>query len=102
MKCPFCGKAEMVLAQDRMPIDGVTYESLRCPACKQGVLTGSQLGRLATEYRKLRRTKPSMFAQWGNSLAIRIPKEIVEEYKLKPGRQARITKEKGAIKIVPE
>jgi antitoxin MazE len=31
-----------------------------------------------------------MLAKWGNSLAVRIPSEIVEELKLKPGEKVRI------------
>jgi len=31
-----------------------------------------------------------MLAKWGNSLAVRIPSELVEELKLKPGDKVRI------------
>ena len=33
-----------------------------------------------------------VLAKWGNSLALRIPSELVEELKLKPGEQVRISR----------
>src|SRR5271169_80723 len=33
-----------------------------------------------------------MLAKWGNSLAVRIPSELVEELKLKPGEKVRISR----------
>ena len=39
-------------------------------------------------------------AKWGNSLAVRIPSDIVSEYKLKPGKKGVMTKDKTGIKIV--
>jgi antitoxin MazE len=33
-----------------------------------------------------------MLAKWGNSLAVRIPSELVEELNLKPGEKVRISR----------
>ena len=33
-----------------------------------------------------------MIAKWGNSLAVRIPSELAEELKLKPGDKVRISR----------
>jgi antitoxin MazE len=33
-----------------------------------------------------------MIAKWGNSLAVRIPSELAEELKLKPGEKVRISR----------
>ena len=33
-----------------------------------------------------------MLAKWGNSLAVRIPSELVEELNLKPGEEVRISR----------
>lgn len=33
-----------------------------------------------------------MIAKWGNSLAVRIPSELVEELNLKPGEKVRIAR----------
>ncbi len=33
-----------------------------------------------------------MLAKWGNSLAVRIPSELVEELNLKPGQKVRISR----------
>lgn len=45
-----------------------------------------QLKLLANKYRKLRKAKGVIFSKWGNSLAVRIPSEIAEEYKIKAGK----------------
>ena len=42
-----------------------------------------------------------MIAKWGNSLAVRIPSEIVEELDLKPGEKVRIQR-KGEHGFVVE
>lgn len=33
-----------------------------------------------------------ILAKWGNSLAVRIPSDLVEEMNLKPGEEVRITR----------
>ncbi len=41
------------------------------------------------------------FSQWGQSLAVRIPKELAKALKLKPEEKARIIQEKDGFRIVP-
>jgi len=41
-----------------------------------------QLKVLASKYRKLRSAKDITFTKWGNSIAVRIPSEIVDEYNI--------------------
>ncbi len=101
MKCPVCEKGRMVIARDTMPSEGVPFEFYRCLKCGEELLDMKQLGRLAKEYRKLRKAKEIQFSKWGNSIAVRIPKEIVDEYRIKPGREGLITKDKEGIKIIP-
>jgi antitoxin MazE len=39
--------------------------------------------------------------QWGNSLALRIPKAFAEQAKVKKGTPVRLTLEKGKLVMVP-
>ena len=41
------------------------------------------------------------FCKWGNSLAVRIPKTLVDSLKVGAGRQADITVENGALVLRP-
>ena len=100
MKCHVC-KGNMEKISGKMPIEKVEYEAYRCTQCGEKILNMEQLHDLANKYRTLRKAKQTSFAQWGNSLAIRIPEELVKELKIKPGTRAQITREKGILKIIP-
>jgi antitoxin MazE len=41
-------------------------------------------------------------AKWGNSLAIRIPKELAEELALKEGDSVTLTKAKGGVAVAKD
>jgi antitoxin MazE len=41
-------------------------------------------------------------AKWGNSLAIRIPKELAEELALKEGDSVTLTKAKGGVALAKD
>ena len=101
-KCPLCNKGKLQLTRETMPIDGVEYEALRCVRCGESIMTMGQLEVLADKYRKLRRAKEITFAKWGNSLAMRIPNEVVKEYHLRSGKSALLIQEKKGIRIVPQ
>lgn len=101
MKCPMCKKGTMELEQDIIAEDGVVFEAYKCQECKETLLTTNQLKTLAEKYRQLRKAKDTIFAKWGNSLAVRIPNEIAAQFGIKQGRKALIKKEKEGIKIIP-
>ena len=101
MKCPICKKGIMKKKKDIMEDDGIEYEHLQCSNCKEEILTMNQLKLLAKKYRKLRKAKEITFSKWGNSVAVRIPSSIAEEFKIKAGKQGLITKDKEGIKIIP-
>lgn len=81
--------------------DGVEFDAYRCNACGEEIMTMPQLKVLAQKYRRLRKAKDIVFAQWGNSLAVRIPKDIADEYQITAGTHGVLTKDKGVIKIIP-
>ena len=100
MKCPTCqGKMERI--KDVIEKDGVGFDAFRCADCGEEIMDMKQLSALAQKYRKLRKAKDITFAKWGNSIAVRIPSEIVEEYSIKPGKHGLLTKEKEGIRIIP-
>jgi antitoxin MazE len=43
----------------------------------------------------------STIARWGNSTALRLPKAIVEELRLKPGQQVEVIVEGGEARLRP-
>lgn len=100
MKCPICN-GKMKKAKDNMEQDNIEFEAFKCGKCGEELMDMKQLKSLANKYRKLRHAKEITFAKWGNSIAIRIPSEIVEEYHIVSGRNGIITTDKEGIKIIP-
>ncbi len=101
MKCPLCQKGKMKMEKDFMEQDGIEFETYKCSECGEGIMNMKQLKALAGEYRKLRRAKDITFAKWGNSIAVRIPSEIADEYNIFAGKRGTLTKDKEGIKIIP-
>lgn len=101
MKCIICGKEKMEKIKDVIKQDGIEFEAFRCSSCGEEIMDMKQLKVLASKYRKLRKAKDIIFSKWGNSIAVRIPKEIVEEYHIKSGKHGILTKDKESIKIIP-
>ena len=100
MKCPIC-KGNMKIINDLMEEDRVEFEAFKCVKCGEELMNMKQLKILAGKYRKLKKAKEITFTKWGNSIAVRIPQEIVNEYKIKEGKQGILTKEKNGIRIIP-
>jgi len=100
MKCPICAGL-MKKISDKMEQDGVAFEAFKCGSCGEEIMNMKQLHSLAQKYRKLRQAKEIKFSKWGNSIAVRIPSEIVEEYHIKSGKQGILTKDKDGIRIIP-
>ncbi len=101
MNCPICKKGVMVVGKDQFKEDGVEYEVYRCQKCGEELLDSKQLGALASKYRELRKAKEIVFSKWGNSIAVRIPSDLIEEYGIKSGSHGLVTKDKEGIKIIP-
>lgn len=101
MKCPTCLKETMELVKDTMEQDEVDFDAYRCSKCGEEIMTMKQLKVLAGKYRVLRKAKEVTFAKWGNSIAVRIPSDIVEEYGFDVGKHGLLKKDKEGIKIIP-
>lgn len=100
MKCPTCNKGEMEKIKDTIKQDRIEFEAFRCKLCGEEVMNMKQLKNLSQEYRKLKQAKEITFAKWGNSLAVRIPNDIVNEYHLRSGKKGILTKDKEGIKLI--
>ena len=91
----------MVKVKDIIEQDGIDFEAFKCSSCGEELLDMNQLKSLAGRYRNLRKAKDITFAQWGNSIAVRIPRDIADEFKITSGKHGILKKEKDGIKIVP-
>lgn len=100
MKCPIC-KGEMEKIKDIIEEDKVGFEAYRCESCGEELMDMKQLKVLAKKYRKLRQAKKITFAKWGNSIAVRIPSEVVDEYHITSGKHGILTKDREGIRIIP-
>lgn len=92
----------MTVVNDVMPKEKVGFEAYKCEKCGEELMNMNQLKSLAQKYRELRKAKDVRFAKWGNSLAIRIPNELVGELGIQAGMHALIRKEKEGLKIIPD
>ena len=101
MKCSVCQKGSIKKIKDIIEQDGIGFEAYKCLNCGEEILTMKQLKALAGKYRKLRQAKDITFAKWGNSIAVRIPSDIVDEYNISAGKHGTMTKDKEGIKIIP-
>ncbi|MBN1502293.1 AbrB/MazE/SpoVT family DNA-binding domain-containing protein [Candidatus Woesearchaeota archaeon] len=101
MDCPVC-KGKMEKVDDKIEQDGVEFEAYKCQECGEEIMTMAQLKDLAHKYRKLKNAKEVVFKKWGNSLALRIPNEIANEYKIAEGKSGYIIREKEGIRILPK
>jgi len=88
--------------RDMIEQDGVSFEAYACPKCGEELLTMPQLNALAEKYRKLRAAKEVTFAKCGNSIALRLPSDIAHEYKISPGKDGLLARDKGSIRIIPK
>lgn len=87
--------------KDSIKQDGIGFEAFKCASCGEEIMNMSQLKSLASKYRTLRKAKEIIFSKWGNSIAVRIPSEIAEEYHITAGKEGLLTKDKQGIRIIP-
>lgn len=101
MKCPIC-KGEMEKNKDIMKEDNIDFEVYKCKKCGEELMNMEQLHNLAKKYRKLRKAEEVTFAKWGNSIAIRIPKQFINSLHIRQGEQGLLLQEDKELKIIPQ
>ena len=79
--------------------EGATYSYYRCANCCEEIVDMKQLQAVAQQYREMKKYTAKI-SKWGESLGIRIPKELAEQYSLKQNGEVTLIPEKKAIKIV--
>ena len=99
MKCKICG-GDVEKNIGVMKEDGVEYEYFKCSKCSEEYLDIGQLEKVAVEYRKLKDAKDITFQKWGNSIALRIPKDIADACDISSGKHGKLFKEKDGLRIV--
>lgn len=97
-KCADCGGSMKELS-DVTP-EGVEYTYYRCGECGEEVLSMKQLHLVAEKYRQMKMYHAKL-TRWGQSLGLRIPKELVVRYHFRDNAEVAIIPEKKGIKVVP-
>jgi hypothetical protein len=97
MKCTKCN----ILMEERTSIlkDGTPYKHYYCIKCKDSFLDMKQLHEVAEIYRERKRNIAKL-SKWGVSLGVRIPKELVQRYKLKEKNEVTFIPEEGSIRMI--
>ena len=108
MKCPICEKGNLKRRKIKETMFGVylgEFPAEICDKCNES-FTDEKITRAIEEEAKKKGIwglgKKTKITKTGNSLAIRIPKQIVDFLKLKEGKEAYIHPEKDKIIIEPE
>ncbi len=99
MKCSKCG-GNMAAKKGVTP-EGVEYDFSQCGKCGDAIVGMSQLHAVAQKYRVMKRYTAKI-SRWGDSLAVRFPKELVKQYSLKQNGEVTLVPEKKAIKIISQ
>ena len=79
--------------------ENIEYSYYKCRKCGEEIVDMKQLHQVAENYRTLRKYHVKL-SNWGLSLGLRIPKDLVEKYKLKNEAEVAIIPEKDGIRIV--
>ena len=80
--------------------EGVDYSYFKCKKCGEEILDMAQLHNVAEKYREMKRYNVKL-SKWGQSLGLRIPKEVARKYNLKDDREVTVIPEKEGIRILP-
>ena len=97
-RCSECA-GEMQELKAKTP-EEVGYSYYRCKKCGEEIVDMKQLHEVAEQYATLKKYQVKL-SKWGLSLGLRIPKELVERYRLKNEEEVSVIPEKKGIRIVP-
>jgi len=96
--CSEC-KGKMFEKTSKTP-EGISYKYYKCDKCGEEIVDMKQLHSVAEKYRVMKRYSVKL-NKWGLSLGIRIPKDLVNKYRLSDNEEVSIIPEKNGILIVP-
>ena len=69
--------------------EGVDYKYHKCGKCGEEIVDIKQLHNVAEKYRVMKRYRVKL-SKWGLSLGVRIPKDLVNKYKLSDDKEVSI------------
>jgi ribosomal protein L37AE/L43A len=96
-KCSSCGNPTYI--QISRFKDGMPYEYYSCEKCGEEFLDMKQLHDVAEKYRTQKRLNAKI-SKWGVSLGVRIPKELVQKYKITEKTEITFIPEEDGIRMV--
>ena len=96
-KCTECS-GTMQQLKAKTP-EGIEYHYYKCNKDGEEIVDMKQLHEVAEHYRTLKKYNVKL-SKWGLSLGLRIPKELVEKYKLKNEKEVSIIPEKSGLRII--
>ncbi len=96
--CSEC-KGKMKELEDKTP-EGVLYHYFKCEECGEEIVDMKQLQEVAEVYRDMKKYYAKV-SQWGTSLGVRIPKELVDRYHLRDEEEVAIIPEEKGLRIIP-
>lgn len=85
---------QMCEAMCRNPMELISITVQGESPCLKGFSQEAQKYRLLKKY-------SAKLSRWGLSLGVRIPKEMVEHYKLKQNKEVILVPEEEVIKLIP-
>ena len=80
--------------------DGLDYVFFKCMGCGTEMASTDQLQKIAAQSRALK-TYSAKITKWGQSLGIRIPKELVTMHNMSHNEEVTIVPEEGGFRILP-
>lgn len=89
----------MKKSKDIIREDNIEFDVYKCK-CGEKLMDMKQLAHLASKYRKLKNAHQVKFVKWGNSIAVRVSKNFVNELKIKPGKQGVMYKDGNELRIL--
>ncbi|MBT7241193.1 MAG: AbrB/MazE/SpoVT family DNA-binding domain-containing protein [Candidatus Diapherotrites archaeon] len=97
MNCTKC-RNKMIKKKGITP-EGFEYTYSKCVECGEEIVDLKQLHEVANKYRYMKKYSVKI-SKWGDSLAMRIPKELAKEYNIKSDERITLIPEKKSIKII--
>lgn len=80
--------------------EGIEYKYFKCEDCGEEILNMKQLHNVAEKYRTMKRYHAKV-SKWGQSLGLRIPKELVKKYNFRDEKEVTLIPEDKGIRIIP-
>lgn len=99
-RCHKCG-TKMKLVDD-IELSGFLVKGYRCTQCKEEVFAANEIAHILKFNKSMKRGMTAKVFKSGNSIAIRLPKELVAVYEIEPGKELKIKPEKHGIELVAE